>query len=90
MIERRRAVRESVETGGTLFFAPRRELLNCAALDYSDKGVKLALDRLYALPQSFLLSFDGLRTACNCRLIWSRRNFVGIQFQNASTPRLTI
>jgi hypothetical protein len=84
MIERRKTARSDVATRACIFFGARRTVLECTALNLSSKGGKIALDRLYALPRRFLLSFDDFGTARNCRLIWSKGNFVGVQFRQAA------
>jgi hypothetical protein len=84
MVERRKTVRSDVATRAITFFGANRSILSCAALDLSSKGAKIALDRPYALPPRFLLSFDNLDTARNCRLIWSKGNFAGVQFIKAA------
>jgi hypothetical protein len=86
MNERRNTVRSDISETASLFFSPSRNIFDCAALDLSAQGAKIALDRLYALPSRFLLSFDHLATARNCRIVWSKGNFVGVQFQEATTP----
>jgi len=86
MNERRKTVRSNISEAASLFFSPARNFFQCAALDLSGKGAKIALDRLYALPNCFLLSFDHFATARNCRVVWSKGNFVGVQFREAATP----
>ena len=84
MIERRKIARSDVATRTLIFFGARRTVLECTALNLSCKGGKIALDRLYALPPRFLLSFDQFSTARNCRLVWSKGNFAGVQFHQAA------
>ena len=83
MIERRKTVRGEVATRASVFCGTRRAVLECTALNLSPRGGKIALDRLYALPRRFLLSFDEFSTARSCQLIWSKGNFVGVQFREA-------
>lgn len=84
MVERRKLAREEVASRASLFCGARRTVLGCTALNLSSRGGKIALDRLHALPQRFLLSFDEFGTARNCKLIWSKGNFVGVQFHEAA------
>jgi len=84
MTELRSIPRTEVATRAFIFFGSRRAVMECTALDLSTGGGKIALDRLYALPRHFLLSFDDFRSAKNCELIWSRGNFVGVQFRPAA------
>jgi hypothetical protein len=81
MVERRKRARREVASRASLFCGTRRIVLGCTALNLSNRGGKIALDRLYALPRRFLLSFDEFGTARNCELIWSKGNFVGVQFR---------
>ncbi|WP_291846610.1 PilZ domain-containing protein [Bradyrhizobium sp.] len=87
MIERRKEVRTDVATVASVFFGAKRSMMRCTALDLSSSGGKIALDRLYALPQRFLLSFDHFSSAQNCRLVWAKGNFVGVAFGAAALPR---
>jgi hypothetical protein len=83
MIERRKVTREDVATRAFIFCGARRTVLDCTALNLSRRGGKIALDRLFALPRRFVLSFDDFCTARNCQLIWSKGNFVGVRFRQA-------
>jgi PilZ domain len=87
MIERRKVIRSDVATVASVFFGARGSVMRCTALNLSSHGGKIALDRLYALPRRFLLSFDNFNSAQNCRLVWSKGNFVGVQFGAAAWPR---
>jgi hypothetical protein len=87
MIERRKVIRSDVATVASVFFGAKGTVMRCTALNLSSGGGKIALDRLYALPRCFLLSFDNFSSAQNCRLIWSKGNFVGVQFNAAEWPR---
>lgn len=86
MPERRRRPRKEISSDGYLFFGPSRGVFHCAALNVSTGGAKLALDRFYALPGKFVLSFDQFTTAQSCRMIWARGNFVGVKFEPANLP----
>jgi hypothetical protein len=84
VVERRKVARSDIATRAFVFFGAKRSVLECTALNLSSKGGKIALDRVYALPRRFLLSFDDFGTARNCSLVWSKGNFVGVQFQKAA------
>ncbi|HVX99481.1 MAG TPA: PilZ domain-containing protein [Pseudorhodoplanes sp.] len=86
MIERRTSVRTEVMEEAGLFFSASRSIFHGAALNISASGAKLALDRLYALPPRFLLSFDGFNSAQSCSVVWSRGNFLGVRFEPATLP----
>jgi PilZ domain len=80
------ATRTSIDHGAWLFFGEQRPVFDCVVRDISESGAKIALDRLYALPKDFLLSFDNFATAKNCRFVWMQGNFVGVKFQPAVLP----
>lgn len=84
MSERREVVREDGSTGACLFFGGQRSFFPCAVRNMSAKGAQISLEREYALPKKFLLSFDGFQTARNCRLVWLEGNFFGVAFQSAA------
>jgi PilZ domain len=83
MTERRRRARGDISSEVSFFFASGRSVLHGAALNISNTGAKLALDRFYALPRRFLLSFDQFTTAQSCSVMWSRGNFLGVKFEPA-------
>ena len=86
MKERRRQLRADFSSEASFFFGPSRRVFDGVALNISGAGAKLALDRFYALPRSLLLSFDQFNTAQNCRVVWSRGNFLGVEFAPAKLP----
>jgi hypothetical protein len=86
MIERRKRVRTEVSEEAHLFFSASRNIFHGAVLNVSAVGAKVALDRLYALPQRFLLSFDQFNSAQTCSVVWSRGNFLGVRFEPAVLP----
>jgi PilZ domain len=87
MIERRKITRSEVAQKAHIFSGASRSVLECTALNISGRGGKIALGRLYALPGRFLLSFDDFQSARSCRLVWSKGNFLGVQFCEASEPK---
>jgi len=86
MTERRLRPRDDIAAEAYFFFGASRSVLCGAALNISGAGAKLALDRFYSLPRNFLLSFDQFNTAQSCRVIWSRGNFLGVEFEPAKLP----
>jgi hypothetical protein len=84
MIERRKVPRTEAATRAVIFCGVRRTVLGCTALNLSEEGGKIGLDRPYAMPRQFMLSFDELNTARNCQLVWAKGNFVGVQFCQAA------
>jgi hypothetical protein len=84
--DRRLRPRSDLLSEGSLFFGTSQRVLQVAAMNMSETGAKLALDRMYALPRHFLLSFDAFSTAQNCRMVWCRGNFVGVSFAPPSLP----
>lgn len=86
MKEQRSDHRATVTSGASVFFGGQRRVFDCVVRDISEHGAKIALDRLYALPKDFLLSFDNFSTATNCRFVWMQGNFVGVKFQTAVLP----
>lgn len=87
MIERRKTSRSDVAQKAHVFSGVSRTTLECTALNISQGGGKIGLAQLYAMPGRFLLSFDDFESARNCRLIWSKGNFVGVQFCQATEPK---
>jgi PilZ domain len=81
---RRKNTRADVAKEAAVFFGSSRTVLSCAALDLSRKGAKIALNRPYVLPSRLLLSFDGFQTARSSRVVWSKGNFVGVEFVEPS------
>lgn len=86
MKEQRSNRRVTVNGAASLFFGRQRSVLDCAVQDISEHGARIALDKIYALPKDFLLSFDNFATARNCRFVWMQGNFVGVKFQTATFP----
>jgi len=86
MTERRRNRRTEISSDASFFFGTSKSIFQGAALDISNAGAKLAMDRFYALPKNFLLSFDQFNTGQSCRVVWSRGNFLGVHFEPARLP----
>jgi PilZ domain-containing protein len=86
MKERRRHLRSDISSEAFFFFGSSGNVLHGAALNISGAGASLALDRFYALPRNLLLSFDHFNTGQSCRVVWSRGNFLGVEFEPAKLP----
>jgi PilZ domain-containing protein len=78
--ERREAQRKWSCEGGLIIIPGVRSVYSCHLRDLSSKGAGLELYRLPLLPDDFKISFDGFHHVFECRLIWRRRDFVGLQF----------
>jgi PilZ domain-containing protein len=78
--ERREAQRKWSREGGLVIIPGVRDVYSCHLRDLSSKGAGLQLYGLALLPTDFIISFDGLLHVFECRLIWRRRDFVGLRF----------
>jgi len=65
---------------GLLFFNVGREL-RIEAYDVSRISAVIHVDRLGLLPINFYVTFDGFLTVAKCRLLWRRRDDIGVLFE---------
>ena len=81
--QERRAVERTWRDRGALVVLPGlRSVYSCRVRDLSIKGAGLQLpDEIALVTTDFKLSFDGLLHSFECRLIWRRLCFVGIEFK---------
>jgi hypothetical protein len=79
--ERRRAKRKLVSETVQLSLPGQITLQPCGLRDLSALGAGLLLEGLNLLPTEFKLSFDGFRTALDCRLVWRDRDRGGLEFR---------
>ena len=71
-------IRHSVP--GLLFFNVGREL-RIEAYDVSRTSAVVHADGLGLLPITFYLTFDDFLTVAKCRLLWRRRDDIGVDFE---------
>jgi hypothetical protein len=55
-------------------------VFSCLVRDVTNSGASIRLERLNVLPLEFDLSFDGLRTLRECRLVWRDVDVIGVSF----------
>ena len=67
-------------TDGLLFFDRGREL-RIAAYDVSPTNAQVHADGLGLLPINFFITFDGFLTVAKSRLLWRRRDDIGVIFE---------
>ena len=65
---------------GLLFFNVGREL-RIEAYDVSRTSAVVHADRLGLLPINFCLTFDDFLTVAKSRLLWRRRDDIGVVFE---------
>ena len=65
---------------GLLFFDVGREL-RIEAYDVCPTSAVVHADRLGLLPINFYLTFDDFVTVGKCRLLWRRRDDIGVVFE---------
>ena len=65
---------------GLLFFNVGREL-RIEAYDVSRTSAVVHADRLGLLPINFHLTFDDFLTVAKSRLLWRRRDYIGVVFE---------
>ena len=65
---------------GLLFFNVGREL-RIEAYDVSRTNAVVHADGLALLPINFYLTFDDFLTVAKCRLLWRRRDDMGVVFE---------
>ena len=71
-------IKHSVD--GLLFFNVGREM-RIEAYDVSRTRAVVHAEGLGLLPINFYLTFDGFLTVAKCRLLWRRRDDIGVVFE---------
>ena len=69
-----------LSVAGLLFFNVGREL-RIEAYDVSRTNAVVHADGLGLLPINFYLTFDGFLTVAKSRLLWRRRDDMGVVFE---------
>jgi hypothetical protein len=78
-IDRRTNMREQVRLPAQVSFSNRRSK-DCATINLSDLGAKLALPKNVILPERFYLSIPARNLKRRAQLVWRRGDEAGIVF----------
>ncbi len=82
MNERRSIGRTKIVKDALWFFGEQTGVRSCAVIDITNARRPHLHARYLAIPLNFELSFDKFRITRNCRLIWRKRDFVGVAFES--------
>ncbi len=83
MSERRRFSRIRINRPTTVSFEGQRGVPTCLVQDITGEGAQLALDGLTVFPLQFDLHFKALSLGRRCRVVWSDKYVVGVEFQSS-------
>jgi hypothetical protein len=81
LIQRRRSLRRPVNTAAWIERDNSHLLERCTLIDISEKGARLSINDVHDLPTYFKLHLvRGAQQFHECRVVWRKRNDVGVEF----------
>jgi len=80
MTERRRQQRYRTLKSGKIVFHDRRSVIDCLVRNLSDRGSCLQVNTTVGIPNAFELLIDGEDESYPCKVIWTSKNRIGIEF----------
>lgn len=86
MIDARSSSRRRVLKGAHIHLGEGLGTIPCAVKDLSERGCRLQLAQLVALPKAFQLVIDLDGLAFACRAVWRKGGAVGVAF--IGSPRI--
>jgi hypothetical protein len=81
LVQRRRPQRKAANTAAWIEKGNNHLLERCTLINVSDKGAWLSINDVHDLPLHFKLHLvRGTQESVECRVIWRKRNDVGVEF----------
>jgi hypothetical protein len=80
--DRRSIGRTRITKGALLFFKGQPGTRGCNITDLTERGARIRTHDLPLVPAAFDLTLDNFGTIRRCRLVWRKRGFLGVAFED--------
>ncbi len=68
--------------------AAAEPICDCALMDVSQGGARIAVLAMEMVPQEFLLRFSSTDVSRRCRVVWRKDDEIGVVFVNVDAAKL--